>query len=145
MRSVVLGFGSTLRGDDGIGPRIAERIEGLTKATDVLVLIRQSLTPDLAHDIEGADRVVFIDASATETPGAFCEQWIEPRSDSSVAMVHFLEPAALLEWCLRAYGRSPQAVLITVGASNFELGEALSPEVAKSIPLIVRRVVELVS
>ncbi len=143
MRSVVIGFGSTLRSDDGIGPRVAERVERLTKSSDVLVLARQVLTPDLAGDIHGVDRVVFIDASVQETPGTIHEHWLEPQASTSDAMVHCLEPAELLAWCLRTYGSAPEAVLITVGGRTFEVGEALSPEIRQALPLVVKRTLEL--
>jgi hydrogenase maturation protease len=108
------------------------------------VFERQSLTPDLASDIQDADRVIFIDASAEQASGAIREQWIEAEADASVAMVHFLEPSALLEWCRRTSGKSPEGVLITVGGSNFEIGETLSPEVQQTIPAIVKRTLELI-
>ena len=145
MRAVVIGYGSTLRGDDGIGPGIAKRVARLVKSRDVLVLIRQTLTPDLAADLEHAERAVFIDASATAAPGSVTELWLTARADASVAMVHFLEPASLLEWCLRAYGKAPQAVLITIGGRNFEIGETLSAETRSTIRPIVQRVISLVT
>jgi hypothetical protein len=46
---------------------------------------------------------------------------------------------------MRAFGNAPEALLITVGGRNFELGEKLSPEVAKTIRPIVYRVIDLVS
>ena len=144
MRAVVVGFGSTLRSDDGIGPHVAQRVAQVVDSTDVLVITRQTLTPDLVCDIENADRVVFIDASAAEAPGVIREQWLESSSDTSADVVHSLEPSGLLELCRRAFGRAPEAVLITVGGNTFEIGDTLSPEVRSSIPLLVGRTIELV-
>ena len=142
MRSVVIGFGSTLRSDDGIGPCVAKRVARLTKSSEVLVLARQVLTPDLASDIHGVDRVVFIDASVEEAPGTVREQWLKPQSGTD-AMAHTLQPGELLEWCQRTYGSAPEAVLITVGGRTFEVGEALSLEVKQALPHIVRRTLDL--
>ncbi len=143
MRSVVIGFGSTLRSDDGIGPRVAERVARLTNSSEVLVLERQVLTPDLAGDIHGVNRVVFIDASVKEEPGTIRELWLKPDSFTSDAMVHCLEPGELLAWCLQTYGSAPEAVLITVGGRTFEVGEVLSVEVKQALPHIVRRTLDL--
>lgn len=145
MRTVVVGYGSTLRSDDGIGPQVAQSVARLAQSTEVLVLERQTLTPDLASDIHDADRVIFIDASAEQAPGVIRERRIEPLADASVAMVHFLEPTALLEWCRQTFDTSPEAILITIGARSFELGETLSPEVQLSIPAVVRRTLELIA
>src|SRR6202142_2157185 len=126
MRSVVIGFGSTLRSDDGIGPRVAQRVARLAKSSEIRVFVRQVLTPDLAGDIHDVDRVVFIDASVKEAPGRVHEQWIKPQPSTSDAIVHALQPGELLEWCRRTYGSAPEAVLITVGGRTFEVGEVLS-------------------
>jgi hypothetical protein len=37
----------------------------------------------------------------------------------------------------RLYGRSPEAYLVTVGAGSFELGEELSPPVARALPEVI--------
>ena len=65
--ALVIGYGDTLRCDDGAGPRVAE----LFAATDgVAVRIRGQLVPELADDMRGREVVVFVDAAATLEAGA---------------------------------------------------------------------------
>lgn len=143
MRTVVVGYGNTLRSDDGIGPRAAERVARLVGSSGTLVLVRQVLTPDLAGVINGFDRSVFIDASAVEPPGSISERWIWPPSAALPAMVHSLEVADLLALCQKVYGYAPETVLISVGGHSFELGDALSPEIKRTLRCIVKRTLEL--
>ena len=59
---LVIGYGSTLRSDDGAGPAVAHRVAewnlpGVTTLTPV------QLTPELAGEIAVCDLVLFIDAA----------------------------------------------------------------------------------
>jgi hypothetical protein len=47
---LVIGYGNTLRGDDGVGPRVAEAIEELN-LPGVRTLVCQLLTPEFADPI----------------------------------------------------------------------------------------------
>jgi len=145
MRAVVIGYGNTLRSDDGIGQRVAQRVARLSRSKEILVMVRQVLTPDLAGDIVGFDRVVFIDASASELPGSIREQWLTPPNTASSSMVHSLEPADLLGWCMKAYGNAPEAVLLTIGGYTFEIGDTLSPGIRQLMRRLVTRALELAS
>jgi hydrogenase maturation protease len=59
---LVIGYGNTLRGDDGVGPRVAEAVERL-QLPGVRTLICQQLSPEHAEMISQAERVVFVDAA----------------------------------------------------------------------------------
>ena len=56
---MVIGMGNPLRGDDGIGWRLAARIRAQAGLT---VLRRQQLTPELVTELAVVDRVLFLDA-----------------------------------------------------------------------------------
>ena len=47
---LVIGYGNTLRGDDGVGVLVADALEGWNQAVRTLSV--QQLTPELAADIE---------------------------------------------------------------------------------------------
>ena len=49
---LVIGYGNTLRGDDGVGPRVAEAIEKLN-LPGVRTLVCQQLSPEHADPISG--------------------------------------------------------------------------------------------
>lgn len=62
-RTLLLGIGNTLRGDDGVGSRVLELLAE-QETTFHLVSVR-SLLPELAMEIARAARVVFVDADLT--------------------------------------------------------------------------------
>src|SRR5687767_15002380 len=64
---LVIGYGNTLRRDDGVGPRVAETV-GALRLPGVRTLVCQQLSPEHAEPISQADAVVFVDA-AVDAPG----------------------------------------------------------------------------
>ena len=67
---LVVGYGNPLRGDDGVGWRVAERLAADQRLDGAAVLQRHQLTPELALDISAVSLVVFIDASRDLPPGS---------------------------------------------------------------------------
>ena len=62
--------GNPLRGDDGVGWRVAEAVAAALPDAVADVLTVHQLTPELAEPISRAERVIFIDAAAEGKPGA---------------------------------------------------------------------------
>ena len=62
---LVIGYGNSLRRDDGVGPRVAEAIEEL-QLPGVRTLVCQLLTPEFADPIARARRVIFVDAEIVQ-------------------------------------------------------------------------------
>ena len=120
---LVIGYGNTLRSDDGVGPRVAERVEALQLA-GVTTLTCGLLTPELADPISRVDRVVFVDAS------------LEARSDvelralcpsaSAQVMAHAADPRSLLALSRDVFGHAPEAWWLTIPVENLSFGEQLS-------------------
>jgi hydrogenase maturation protease len=130
--ALVIGYGDSLRSDDGAGPRIAEL---LAPAENLAVLARHQLLPDLAADLKGRDVVVFVDAGTELEPGLVSARRVTPSDAAEAAgLTHHCSPGALLRLADRLYGARPRAFLVTVGAVSFELGEELSPPVAAALP-----------
>lgn len=120
---LVLGYGNTLRGDDGIGPAVAEEIAA-RRLPGVRVLVVHQLTPDLAADLAEARLAVFIDAAA----GGEAVRAV--RLDAAGAgdvMTHAADPRALLALTRAVYGRVPEAWLVTAAGADFGFRDGLSP------------------
>ena len=139
-RALIIGYGNPLRGDDGLGWHVAERLRSLLKGPDAEVLAVQQLTPELMEPISRAERVIFIDASAEGTPGEVRERVISPTSEDRVRFTHSSSPEGLLSGALCLYGRAPEAILLTVGASQFDFGANLSPLVREAADRLVAKV-----
>ena len=59
---LVIGYGNTLRRDDGVGPKLADAVAALG-LTGVRTLACALLTPELAEAVSQAQRVIFVDAA----------------------------------------------------------------------------------
>ena len=119
---LVIGYGNVLRADDGIGPAVAEEVESLA-LTGVRVLIVHQLTPELVVDLADAWLAVFVDAASGTEPITVVR--LDAQATSS-AMTHVYEPRGLLALCKVAYGRSPEAWLVTAAGAEFGFHEGLS-------------------
>jgi hydrogenase maturation protease len=140
MKTVIIGYGSTLRSDDGAGYLAAERLAELLAPEQAEVLARHQLTPDLADTLADCERVIFIDASATAAPGAIAREELPPAEGNWGAFVHEMPPGILLRCVLETYKRAPIACLYTIGAESFEIGETLSKPVAAALPALVEQI-----
>ncbi len=143
--TLVIGYGNPLRGDDGFGVAVAERVQHLLASEKVAVIVCQQLTPELAEPISAVDTVVFVDVRVGKPAGVIeCER-LSPEP-FSVSVTHSLEPAGLLVLARELYGRVPQnAFLLTVRTTRFQYGEQLSPEVEQAIPEAVERIRQILS
>jgi hydrogenase maturation protease len=127
-RVVVLAWGNPSRGDDAIGPRMAESLEaeagrhpewaGHAFVTDF------QLHPEHALDLDGADLALFVDAS-TSTPEPCALTRVVASHDRSFT-THALSPQALLAVHAGLAGAAtPPAWLLAVRGERFELGEPM--------------------
>jgi hydrogenase maturation protease len=122
---LVIGYGNTLRRDDGAGWKAAEEV-ARWGCPSVRVLTRALLTPDLADEIEGADLVVFIDARADRPESGVLLEPVSPPAGAQVSLLHASSPAMLLGLCRALSGRAPEAFLLSIPAEDLGFGEDLS-------------------
>ena len=144
MHSVlVLGYGNSLRGDDGIGIAAAEQLRDTIQSSSVRILACQQLTPELASEISKVDRVIIIDAAKGETPGQITIREIEPSNDSAT-FTHELQPSTLLACSQELYGKRPTTYLVSVTGYSFDFSDELSDTVTRIMPQVLTRVRELI-
>jgi len=120
---LVIGYGNTLRSDDGVGPRVVEAVEGLS-LPGVQTVIRGLLTPELAEPISQARCVVFVDA-AVDAPTQVQLRSLSPGASSQI-MAHAADPRTLLALARDVFAHAPTAWWLTIPAENLEIGEELS-------------------
>jgi hydrogenase maturation protease len=125
---LLIGYGNTLRSDDGVGPRVVETIAGLN-LPGVQTLVCALLTPELADPISHAERVLFVDA-AVDAPREVQLRPLQP-AESSQIMAHAADPRTLLALSRDVFGHAPQAWWLTIPVENLGIGEELS-EVAQA-------------
>jgi hydrogenase maturation protease len=135
-RCLILACGNTLRGDDRLGPWLAQWAEERFQADqDVRILSCQQWTPELAEDIAQAESVLFIDASVDSLPGSVNLIPVHPASSTQSLATHHLGAEELLALSRDLYSAAPaSAVLLTVGAASTELGADFSEPVIAALP-----------
>ena len=145
-KTLIIGYGSPIRGDDALGPLVADRLLQQGVPGGVTVLPRHVLTADLVPDIAASDRVVFLDASLDGEPGELRCRALSPDRDAVSTMAHFLDPGELLAWCEALYGHRPEAWLVTIVGESFDYASyRLTATVDEAAGNMLRRVRELIA
>jgi len=121
--TLVIGYGNTLRGDDGVGYRIAEQVEAWNLPA-VRSLPCHQLTPEIAAEIAECDRVIFVDAALPETYTAVSVEFLQP--DPTPLETHFSTPAGLLQLAHQLFSRCPEAYQILIPTHSMEFTESFS-------------------
>jgi hydrogenase maturation protease len=134
---LVIGYGNTLRGDDGVGPRVAEAI-GHLRLSGVRTLICPLLTPELADQISRAGKVIFVDA-AVDAPNEVQWRKLEP-GETSQLMAHAADPRTMLALSRDVFGRVPEAWWLTIPAVELGFSEEFSAAGQRSFAEAVEKI-----
>jgi hydrogenase maturation protease len=121
---LVVGYGNTLRGDDGVGPGAAEALSNRGLPGVVAIAVHQ-LLPELAELLSTARLALFVDAQMTNGEAKIRLRPIAPI-DTAAPIGHASDPGRLLALARNIFGSCPQAWLITIPAVDLLLGEGLS-------------------
>jgi len=142
--TLVIGLGNPLRGDDGVGMRIAGLLAGHVLPEGVEVVQGGTLGLDLVNWMEGWRRVIIIDAAEVgEVPGGFARFTLtEGRllGDDQHLSIHAagLRDALLLAEVL---GVLPEEVIVFgVQPAHLHWDNTLSPEAEAAVPKILNSV-----
>jgi hydrogenase maturation protease len=138
---LVIGLGNPERGDDGVGPLVAERLLGKAHS-----IIHTGDAFGLIEDWAGADFVFVVDAAALfSAPG--CVHRIDalqealPRallapSTHTFGLIDAIQLARALDVLPR------RLVIFAIEGACFELGAGISPEVSAAADRAVRLIME---
>ncbi len=147
-RFVVIGVGNRDRGDDAVGPLIADAVRDL-HGDGVDTFVCEGDLSDLAMRWSAHDRVVVVDAMVSgRPPGSIVEtdacRSTMPTgerilSSHGVGLADAIELGRLLDRLPR------QLTVIGVEASSFEPFEPASSQVVDAVPEVVRRIGEIVT
>lgn len=138
---LVLAVGNPSRGDDALGPMLADMVESAA-LPGVEVITEFQLQVENALDLEGRERVIFVDAGVG-TEGPF-----ELREAAAAAEFlhtsHALSPEAVLATYVRVQGDSPPpCTILCVRGESFELGEGLSAAATENLRAAGRVLLDL--
>jgi len=134
---LVIGYGNTLRGDDGVGPRAAEGV-GHLRLPGVRTMICSLLTPELADPISRARNVIFVDA-AMDAPKRVQWRKLAPNETSQL-MAHAADPRTLLALARDVFSRVPEAWWLTIPAVDMGFREDFSPETQRGFDEAIKKI-----
>ena len=140
MKTLVIGYGNLLRGDDGVGPFLAEKVRALN-LPEVEVRALQQLQVEIAEDLRSYRRVLLIDASDGGPEVDF--RRVAP-SATEAATTHFLSPGLLSSLCSTLYGFEPDLTVCTIRGDIFELKDGLSSDVLRRAEFAFKRIIDFV-
>jgi len=123
---LVIGYGNTLRRDDGVGPRVADAIAALA-LPGVCALACPLLTPELADPVSRASVAIFVPAGTSQI------------------MAHAASPATLLALARDVFGHAPAAWLLTIPAEDISIGEELSAFTRLGLEAALKEIKQLAS
>jgi hydrogenase maturation protease len=138
-RVVVIGYGSDLRGDDVAGRVVAAAVEERAP-DDVRVVQAHQLTPELAAEVVGAERVIFVDAAVGSGEVEVREVTADPAAP---VLTHHVGPAGVVALAGHL-GTAPGAAwTVRVPAADLSIGTELSPVTQGHVRTAVARVLDL--
>ncbi|UCF10802.1 MAG: hydrogenase 3 maturation endopeptidase HyCI [Candidatus Bipolaricaulota bacterium] len=132
MKRMLLGVGNRLRGDDGVGPEVVERLAGSDWLTVDAGSAPENVTGRVAR--EAPDLLVIVDAAEMGLSPGTLRRLPDDDAPRMLASTHGLPLSFLLERLRSAAG---EIVLIGVQPSSVALGEGLSPRVGRAADELV--------
>lgn len=139
---LLIGYGNPLRGDDGVGWRVARWFEENADDPELQVIICHQLTPDLADDLSRVRLAVFVDAREDGEPGTIRCEPVRAQADVPSTFSHHVEPSLLLAIAEQTFHSAPRASLFTICGESFDYSENLSPRIESLIPEVVSMIQE---
>jgi hydrogenase maturation protease len=140
---LLIGLGNPLRGDDGVGPWLVQKLEA-GAASWLRIKVVDQLLPELAADLAQVERLLLVDAWRApngaapqlrpfdHAPGPIGVPASKRASNDLArptwAASHRLGPCGLLALAATLYGQAPQADQLLIPAYRFDtVGLAVGP------------------
>jgi hydrogenase maturation protease len=140
---LVIGYGNTIRGDDGAGVWVAEQLRSRA-ARDVDVLIHHGLDPELVDHLKDRRAVIFVDAGVAINDVTLSEI-SATKQERMQLRPHFSSPSHLLALCMALHGRIPErCYTVQIPSTDFALRESLTARTQRFAEAAVGTIVELV-
>ena len=147
MKTLVLGLGNPLLGDDGVGWRVVEQVRDQTTASTIEIDFHAGGGLSLMERLVGYDRVIIVDAINTGRAAQGTVSSFRLEDLPNDAAIHLTSAHETNLQTALQVGRKMGAVLpneiFVVGVESrhvYDFSEQLSPAVANAVPGAVRLV-----
>ncbi|ACK64120.1 hydrogenase maturation protease [Rippkaea orientalis PCC 8801] len=139
-KCLIIGYGNSLRSDDGAGQKVAKRVAQWNLKNVSCIAIYQ-LTPELSEAISKVDMVIFVDALATSKKLEIQQLKVNSKITN---LGHYSNPSQLLSLTKAIYNKLPIAYWILIPAINFDFGESLSIITENAIKLALEKIRKMI-
>jgi len=129
--------------DDGIGIRVARELRRQPPGKNIKVFVYQKLDLALLEDLQGASKVVVVDAlQSGNPPGTVSKYSIDSREESHLQLpsLHGLGLSDLFALARYAGLLTCPVVVVGVEPKDCRPGKRMSREVVASLPTILEEV-----
>ena len=149
MRTLILGLGNPIRGDDAVGLQVAEALRrDMPPRADIEVDVDYEGGLRLMESLVGYDRAIIIDAICTGSnpPGTILRLGPHDLPTQHSASAHDMNLPTELQLAATMGLHVPQTITIFAieARSIMDFDDRLTPAVAAAVPLAVAAVLEFV-
>ncbi|MBF0494016.1 MAG: hydrogenase maturation protease [Candidatus Omnitrophica bacterium] len=140
---IIIGVGSILRGDDGVGPRVIDELEKQNLPKNVLLHSGDICGLDLLKVFPGHDRVIIIDAARMGMPAGTVKIFnFTEIKKSDFKNIYSTHGMSLLETLTLGHelGVDPEIIVIGVEPLSTDPALALSPAIKAIIPDLIDKI-----
>ena len=156
-RTLVVGVGNAYRQDDGLGwhainalraqlnrPLLGEWEDGLDSlGNHVDCVFVPQLTPELSEIVSQYGRLIVVDARVGGGPDIDVEHVDVHSRGGSRILSHQFSVQELISLVRILGGSIPETYVVSARGEEFDFGVGLSATLARSLPLLVNKVLEL--
>jgi len=145
---LVIGYGNTLRGDDGLGPYIAKSLNDMIgqDGVDIHTLTVPQLDVILVSQISKADIVIFVDARVDDSEELVKVERIEPLSGPLPLFhsSHTMTIPVLLSFALDWYEAKLIGYVVMPKGYDFSINEAISEKARIAAELAKDKIIGII-
>jgi hydrogenase maturation protease len=142
-KTLLIGYGNTLRGDDGAGQRVATTIADWNLPNLQAIAVHQ-LLPELAEPLAAVQRAFFVDVYPADTDQGLQIHRLEMNFHGKLLSGHTADPRSLLALTEQIYGTVPVSWWILIPAIQFEFGEQISGVTEQGINDALQQIRQLI-
>ncbi len=139
-KTLIVGIGSTLKGDDGLGPILCEKLKGRTCAQ----VINAGTVPEnyIQQIVKSKPRnLVIVDAVDLQAPPGTIKILKPVQLDSMVISTHVLSPGVFIDVISRQI--DVNIYFIGVQPAQCALGQSLSTEATRAVQQLTDIITEI--
>lgn len=145
-RTLILGLGNPLLGDEGIGGRVIEELRGLELPAGVELADGGTAGLGLIGLMEGYQRVIIVDAADMGRPPGhvvrFTPSEVQFKTAEAPLSLHQIGLGEALVVAEALEMAPAELIIIGIQPGRIEAGVGLSPEVEGAIPQAIRMVLD---